>query len=298
MIVPTLNASKWWPQFREGLLAQNIAPKQVLIVDSESTDRTADFAIESGFQVASIRRHEFNHGDTRQWASGFFPDAEILVFMTQDAILADSSALRELVAVFDDPSIGAAYGRQLPRQGCGPIEAHSRLFNYAQTSDVRSLDSRTRLGVKTIFISNSFAAYRRCALESVAGFPRHVILGEDTMTAAQLLLKGWQIAYVSDAKVYHSHEYSIWQEFQRYFDHGVLRSREPWLRDEFGRADGEGRRYVKSELKYLWPNHARLIPIALMRTAAKLAAYWLGSHEHMLSNSLKRKISMHGFFWE
>jgi len=296
--VPTLNGARWFPQFRDGLLAQNISPNQVVIVDSTSTDETPDLARESGFNVVSIPRCEFNHGGTRQWASGFFPDSEILVYLTQDAILADSSALEELLAAFHDPLVGAAYGRQLPRQESDPIEAHSRIFNYSQTSSVRSLESRRQLGLKSIFISNSFAAYRKNALDSVAGFPPHVILGEDTMTAARLLLSGWQIAYVADAKVYHSHKYSIWQEFQRYFDHGVLRAREPWLRDNFGSADGEGKRYVMSELKYLWPDHAALVPMALLRTAAKLTAYWLGSHEDILTNGVKRRISMHGFFWK
>src|SRR5271155_2144887 len=66
VIVPTLNGARWWPQFCEGLLAQNISPSQVLIVDSTSTDHTPDLARESGFHVVSIPRCEFNHGGTRQ----------------------------------------------------------------------------------------------------------------------------------------------------------------------------------------------------------------------------------------
>jgi rhamnosyltransferase len=165
---------------------------------------------------------------------GFFPDAEILVYLAQDAILASSDAIEELATAFRDPHVGAAYGRQLPRPGAGPIEAHGRLFNYQAAPDVRSLQCRRRLGFKTVFISNSFAAYRRSALEDAGGFPLRTVFGEDTITATRMLLNGWKIAYVAGASVYHSHEYSAREEFRRYFDIGVLHAREAWLVREFG----------------------------------------------------------------
>jgi rhamnosyltransferase len=298
VIVPTLNAAEMWPEFRRSLMAQNVAPHQVLIVDSASTDNTVELACASGFGVVSIARSDFNHGGTRQRAIQFFPAAEILVYLTQDAILADSHAIEELVDAFRDGQIGAAFGRQLPRPNAGPIEAHSRIFNYPAQSDVRSFDCRERLGFKTIFVSNSFAAYRRSALESIGGFPVDVIFGEDTCAVARMLMNGWKVAYVAGARAYHSHEYSCGQEFKRYFDIGVLHSREPWLVREFGGTGGEGKRYVTSELRYLWPGHARLLPSAILRTAAKFAGYKLGLRESKLNNSLKRRLSMHHGFWQ
>ncbi len=155
-----------------------------------------------------------------------------------------------------------------------------------------------KIGFKSIFISNSFAAYRREALMAVGGFPRNVIFGEDTVTAAKLLLSGWKIAYVAEAQVYHSHSYSWRQEFRRYFDIGVLHARESWLLEEFGGAGGEGGRFVRSELSYLWPKHWWLIPSALIRTALKLVGYRLGRIEKKLSVRWKRRLSMHRRFWE
>ena len=37
------------------------------------------------------------------------------------------------------------------------IEAHARIFNYSAISNVRSLASRKRLGIKAVFLSNSLA---------------------------------------------------------------------------------------------------------------------------------------------
>ncbi len=298
IIVPTLNAAGTWAEFQSALVAQKIDPAQVLIVDSASTDNTPELARASGFRVTSIARSEFNHGGTRQWATRFFPDAEILVYLTQDAILAGPNAIEDLLTALRDPQVGVAYGRQLPRPEAGPIEAHGRLFNYPAASAVRSLDSRDELGFKTIFVSNSFAVYRRSALEDVGGFPVNTIFGEDTITAARMLLKGWKIAYVADACVYHSHEYTAWQEFKRYFDIGVLHTREAWLLREFGRTAGEGRRFVLSELNYLRSKNPLLGPLALLRTAAKFAGYKLGTKEAKLGSGLKHRISMHRGFWQ
>jgi len=226
------------------------------------------------------------------------PDADILIYLTQDAILATADAIAKLLEVFDDPSVGAAYGRQLPRRGATAIEAHARHFNYPAVSQVRVLTDRERLGFKTIFISNSFAAYRSSALRAVGGFPKDVIFGEDTITAAKLLLAGWKIAYVAEAQACHSHNYTWMQDFRRYFDIGVLHSRESWLLDEFGQAGGEGKRFVFSELKYLWSNHIVLIPSAMVRTGLKLAGYRLGRLHRKLSMGWKRRLSMHPSFWK
>jgi len=296
VIVPTLNAAKHWQQFASALLAC-IRPEQVLIVDSESTDGTLTLARAAGFQVQSVARAQFDHGHTRQAAAEMLPYAEILVYMTQDAVLAGPNALASLVAVFKDPQVGAACGRQLPRIGAKAIEAHARKFNYPATSEVRTLESRAQLGLKAAFLSNSLSAYRRSALMDVGGFPRDVIFGEDMVTAARLLLAGYRIAYVADACVYHSHSYTKIQEFKRYFDIGVLHNRERWLLEEFGNATGEGRRFVFSELRYLLGQDILQIPSALIRSAIKLVAYRLGRMETRLSIGIKRQLSMNSGFW-
>jgi rhamnosyltransferase len=297
VVVPTLNAAKVWPAFHNALALQRVQPKHVLILDSKSDDRTPDLARAAGYQVFSVERADFNHGGTRQLAANLLQDVDFLVFLTQDAVLAHPDALSQLIESMRDPEVAAAYGRQLPRPGATPIEAHARLFNYPDKSDVRTLARREELGFKAIFISNSFATYRREALIDVGGFPCDVIFGEDTITAAKLVLAGWKVAYVAEAKVYHSHTYSWAQEFRRYFDIGVLHSRESWLLAEFGRTGSEGRRFVASELRYLFPRYWWLVPSALVRTGLKLLGYRLGRNERRLTGRVKRKLSMQSAFW-
>lgn len=302
VVVPVLNAMPDWEAFC-GALTVNLAEmglpaSRVLILDSASEDGTALAAAKSGFQVMSIRREEFDHGATRQLAVDALPEAEILVYLTQDAILAGTDSLRELVKVFADPEIGAAYGRQLPRAGATAIEAHARMFNYPETSRLRELESRQELGLKSIFLSNSFAAYRRAALVGVGGFSKRTIFGEDMMVAGRLHLQGWKTAYVATAAVNHSHAYGYKREFQRYFDIGVLHSRESWLLKEFGGASGEGLKFLMSETRTLWAKSAGEIPSAWLRTVLKYAGYWMGQREAWLSLRWKRWMSMNGSFWK
>lgn len=296
VIVPTRNAAHNWPLFISALLAC-ARPDQVLIIDSESTDGTALLAQRAGFQVCSISQARFNHGGTRQMGADMLPNSELLVYLTQDSVLTGSRSLANLLACFADPQVGAAYGRQLPRPEAGVIEAHARTFNYPAVSEIRSLGSRVELGIRAAFMSNALAAYRHSALLKVGGFPRNVIFGEDTITAARMLLAGYKIAYVAESCAYHSHSYSWIQEFKRYFDIGVLHTREEWLLEEFGKASREGKRFVISELRFVQRREPWKIPSVLFRTGIKLLGYRMGRMESIFPPQIKSGLSMHPKFW-
>lgn len=297
LLVPTYNAGKAWRRWLTALANQTCKPDWCLVIDSGSIDDTVEWARQSGLEVYVISARQFNHGGTRQFGVNMLVDAEIVIFLTQDAILADEHSLANLVGVFRDKSIGAVYGRQLPHAEAKALGAHARIYNYPSQSQVKTLADAPRLGIKTPFISNSFAAYRREALEAVGGFPDNVILAEDMVVAARMLMRGWHVAYCAEAKVYHSHDYSMLEEFRRYFDTGVLHAREKWLLETFGNAEGGGMGFVLSELVYLAKNAPWLIPLALMRTGAKYLGYRLGMNEAILPVAVKLFLSMNRVYW-
>ena len=69
-------------------------------------------------EVQHLTKEEFDHGGTRRQAAEL-SDAEILVFMTQDAMPADRELIGALVgALAENPQAGAAYARQLPKKDC------------------------------------------------------------------------------------------------------------------------------------------------------------------------------------
>jgi rhamnosyltransferase len=299
LYIPTLNAGTLWPQVLEGIESQTVTFAKKIIIDSGSTDGTLSFPSVKTFEILSLDKKDFDHGGTRQMAVEKFPDADIYVFLTQDAILASPDAIANLVRPFEtDPNLGMVYGRQLPHRGAKELEAHARLFNYPETSQIRALKDAGKYGIKTISCSNSFAAYRRPAFEEAGGFPSGSILGEDVIIAGQMLLKGWKKAYIADAQVHHSHDYSIKEEFKRYFDIGVFHADNDWIFDHFGRAESEGMKYLKSEISYLIKNNPLLLP----KSGASLFAKWLGYKVGLVHDSIplhfNKMFSMHHRFWD
>jgi rhamnosyltransferase len=297
LIVPTLNAGPLWREFADAVRSQVLRPDRMLVVDSASTDDTPDQAVADGFEVLRIDRKDFDHGGTRRMAAAMLTDCDFLIFLTQDAILGDPHSITHLLAPFADPSVAGVCGRQLPRPGAGEIEIFARHFNYPATSSVRSYADAGTLGVKAAFFSNSYAAYRRAALDGVGGFPSNLIVGEDMYTAGKLLLAGWNLVYTADATVFHSHSYTMIEEARRYFDIGVLMALQPWLPERFGTIKGHGLKYVRAEAAFLWQRRPTLIFPALARNFLKLLTFQCGKRHQLLPKVWARKLSMHRNFW-
>ncbi|MDA8083398.1 MAG: glycosyltransferase family 2 protein [Nitrospiraceae bacterium] len=297
VIIPTLNAGEGLDPLLESLGTQTL-PCETIIADSSSTDNTTRIAARHGATICAIPRNTFDHGGTRTLA-GKGASGDILIYMTQDALPADRMSLENLVKPFADPSVGAAFGRQLPRPDAAPFGAHLRLFNYPAASSVRRLADKRSLGIRTSFLSNSFAAYRRSALTQIGWFRERLIMGEDTCAGASLLVAGYAIAYAADATVYHSHDYTPLQEMRRYFDIGVFHDGEAWMLDEFGGAGREGLSYMRSAVTYLAAvGKHHLVPELLLRSAMKFAGYRLGRLHRYIPLPLAKRLSMHRDWWD
>ena len=296
--VMTRNPGEGLREVLERVNQQSLRFQRKIVVDSNSTDSACVHAAEQGFEVFSLGRRTFNHGGTREWCVKQLGDVEIVVFLTQDAILASGDSVERLLAYFADAKVGAAYGRQLPHEGASKIAAHARLFNYGEEPRLKTYADRSVLGIKTPFLSDSFAAYRLAALEEIGGFPEHVIVCEDMYAGAKLLMKGYTVAYAADAAVYHSHDYDLVQEFRRYFDTGVFQKQEPWIREVFGGAEGTGLRLVKSQLQYLWHAGAYGEMVhAVLSNAMKLFGYRLGLYFQLMPKWLCRYLSGQGYYF-
>ena len=296
--IPLLNGGELWNKCISAILDSEFKPNNILVIDSGSTDGSDILAVNAGFKLIRIDRNDFDHGGTRQMAAEQLKDYQILIYMTQDSILASPQALGSLVSAFGDDKIGAAYGRQLPRKEANHIEAHARFFNYPDTSNKRTSLDIPKMGIKAAFMSNSFAAYRTKALFEAGGFPDKIIFGEDTLVAARMLQLGWSIVYTADAMVYHSHNNSILKEFKRYFDIGVMHRDQSWFIKLFGKPEGEGLRFIKSELAYLFKVSPWLIPEAFIRNFAKYAGYKIGQRAKYLPKTISRKLSLNERYFE
>ncbi|QXF36027.1 rhamnosyltransferase [Photorhabdus luminescens] len=296
IIVPTYNAGVDWKHWLSITTKIN-NKKNIVVIDSSSSDSTVDTALQYGVKTISIPKSEFNHGGTRNNALKALSDIDVVVFLTQDAQLATEDEITKLLKCFIDKEVAAVYGRQIPHANANPLAKHARLFNYSDKSYIRSKTDIRKFGIKSAFMSNSFAAYRTSVFHELGGFPEHTILAEDMFLTAKMILSGYKVVYCSEAVVYHSHNYSPWEEFRRYFDIGVFHTCQSWIQQEFGDASDEGIKFVKSELNYLLKNAPLWIPRALLTTALKLIGYKLGKNYRRIPKSWCQRFSMYKSYW-
>ena len=112
-------------------------------------------------------------------------------------------------------------------------------------------------------------------------------------------MEGKKIAYAADAKVFHSHNYTICQDFKRYFDMGVFHKNEDWLLTEFSRPQSEAVKYIKSEIKFLWKqNKLILLPELILRNTMKFLGYTLGFKYAFLPKSISKILSTNRHWWD
>lgn len=297
LIIPTLDAAWNLDRLLPALKRQTAVPDRIIILDSQSTDGTAELFREAGAEVVEIPRGSFDHGGTRQVGAEMAGDVDVLLYMTQDAIPAHPEAFARLLAAFDDPRVGVAYGRQLPLPDASAIATQARLFNYPDRSSVTTLADVKRLGIRAVFCSDAFAAYRRSAVATVGGFPSPVIWGEDALLSARLMLHGWSKAYVADARVFHSHDYRLGEYFRLYFDAGVSHAHHPWLTQLVGGAGGEGKRFALRQLTNLASSHPLQVPKAAAILAVRYLGYAFGRHSAGLPDWMRRHMTRNRTYW-
>lgn len=298
VIIPTRNGGEGFGELLAALTIQSLQPDEILTVDSGSEDATVQTARSYGAEVRRIKPEEFNHGGTRSMAAGLAM-GDILVFLTQDVLPASRDMLARLVQpLLEDPEVDLSYARQLPSFEATAIAAHLRHFNYPESSSKRTFEDRERLGLKTVFVSNSCAAYRRSSLAEIGYFEADLIFGEDSWAAGKLLKKGGKIAYAAEAAVYHSHNYSWAEEFRRYFDIGVFHETGKWLLDTYGGTGQRGLDYVRSGLSYLWGRRRySMIGDFMVRVGLKFCGYRLGRIYRHLPERIARGLSMNRRWW-
>ncbi len=299
VLIPVLNGAKFLPDLFAALARQSVQPQEIIVADSGSTDGSAEICKSHGARVIPVCREEFDHGTTRNLLAAA-ASGDILLYFTQDALLAADDSLAHLVdALIADESIACAYGRQLPAQNASLQAASLRSFNYPEQSQVRQYRDHLHYGLKTIFISNSYAAYKKDIFSAAGGFQDGLIFGEDTCFVGKLLASGYKVAYCAKATVYHSHNYRLPEEFRRSFDIGVLHASEKWLLETYGGAAGIGGKFVCFALHNILQSGKYLLLYDwLLRNALKFLGYKMGRMYTYLPEKICVYCSMHRFWWK
>ena len=247
--------------------------------------------------VEEITPDEFDHAATRD--KGIRQsDADIVICMTQDACPDNEYLVSELVQALEEANVAVAYARQLPRKESTLLERYTRQFNYPPESKVKSSKDLEKMGIKTFFCSDVCAAYNRDMYLKNGGFEKKAIFNEDMVFASTAINAGYSVAYVAEARVIHSHNYTGFQQFQRNFDNGVSHADN---QEAFHNVEtlGEGKRLVFDTARYLIRHHEfgqlfRLVYIS----GCKVVGYKLGEKYYKLPKKLISFCTMNKKYWQ
>lgn len=300
VIIPTYHSDDKLDRLLKMLYQQTIKPRQVFLLHTEDfkgQEQPIPEISKSNISIIPIDKKEFDHGATRGYGASL-SNADILMFMTQDAIPADERLIESLLIPFEDPWVAAAYARQLPDDKANLVERYTRHFNYPKLSRIKSKDDIEELGIKTFFCSDVCAAYRNSVYQKMGGFVKKTIFNEDMIMAAGMIRADYRIAYAAEAKVIHSHKYTYLQQFTRNFDLGVSHNQ---YKEVFQgvKSESEGMKLVKCTLRYLIEKKQYLlVPDLILSSGFKYLGYQFGLRYDILPKNFVMRCSMNKAYWK
>ena len=295
IILLTKNSEKTIGSCLRAVFEQEFQSFEVILIDSGSIDRTLDIVSRYPVVLEKIKPYDFNHGHTRNLGAEM-ATGEFLVFLSADAEPANNQWLTHLLAPFECKNVAAAYGRQLPRENANPVETAFLNLTYpARERSHTKNDAVRNTPQNTVLLSDVCSAIRR-EIWDKCKFNEEIVMSEDQDIARKILAMGYRIIYQANAKVYHSHEYTLTDVFRRYVDSGdAMRNINQVSCDPYQAA-----KYVvalaletvtfilKSDVKQkiFWLSYA------LLYNAAKIAGFICGMQTGSFSRFLIERLSL------
>ena len=304
IIIPTYKPDDRFLESLRRLSKQSIKPNNIYIINTDKSiwdsldmdNKIKKLSLDIGIDISHIAKKDFDHGASRNLGVSK-SKAEYFVCMTQDALPKDKALIEELIKPMSD-EIKLSYARQEAYKEASEIEKFTRSYNYPQVSEVKSEADKDIYGIKLYFCSNVCAAYERETFEKLGRFKEGLILNEDMIYAACVLKSGKKLMYSAVAVVYHSHDYSARQQFERNFDIAVS---QVMYKEYFEglKSESEGIKLVKKTALHLIKKGKFLSVFKLIYiSGAKYLGYKKGKNYLKLTKKQRIKCSMNKSYWE
>jgi len=223
IVIPTRNAGQPLDRLLAAVRNQDSGfTSEVVAIDSGSTDGTLARLRTAGATVLEVPAGAFNHGHTRNQALARC-GGDFAILLVQDAVPTSRSWLSALTApLLHSPLVAGTFARQRPCARASRVTAHYLEQWIAAQSEPRTVGPLTAEAFERMSPRERLAA---CAFDNVCSCVRLSVwrdhpfaatpIAEDLEWARDVLLAGYQLTYVPDAVVQHSHERPVTYELQR-----------------------------------------------------------------------------------
>lgn len=302
VIIPACYPKKRFLKLLDRLENQTVPVNRIIVMNTQKDGLEALISEQElkkahpKLLLSHLKREAYDHGGTRH-EGVMKSDGDVFICMTQDALPEDGHLVEALTKALQQEDVAVAYARQLPEADCSRMERFTRQFNYPEEGFVKGQEDVSRLGIKTYFCSNVCAAYKREVYDRLGGFVSPTIFNEDMIWAARAVKAGYRIAYVAQARVIHSHNYTALQQLHRNFDLGVSHAQYPEIFADVP-PEGEGAKLVKKTALHLLRTAPLQIFSLVFQSAAKLIGYKLGKNYRKLPKKLVKRLSMQKSYWK
>lgn len=115
VIIPVSYPDEKLQKILDRLEKQTHPVERIIVINTDEAGFPKNLRWPANMEVYHIAPEEFDHGATRDMAARK-STADLMLFMTQDAVPADTHLVEYLAKAFDDPLVAAAYARQLAKK--------------------------------------------------------------------------------------------------------------------------------------------------------------------------------------
>jgi cellulose synthase/poly-beta-1,6-N-acetylglucosamine synthase-like glycosyltransferase len=204
-----------------GSLAASEHPVEIIVVDDGSTDGTADTVTRLGLANVRVLRQP-NGGKPAALNAGVAACHHDIVVMLDGDTVFEPSTVRNLVARFNDPRVGAVAGNARVADR-GSLLARWQNIEYVVGFNIDRRVQDTWHVITTV--PGAVGAFRRSALLEVGGVSDQT-LAEDTDLTIAIGRAGWRVCYEPTARAWTDAPATFAQLWrQRYrWSYGIMQS--------------------------------------------------------------------------
>ena len=231
IICPIYNGQKYIENLNSSILKQKLNTDfnlEILYVVTKRIDESENILKKLNCNYTLIEPKDFSHSKTREMMAEK-ATGDIIVFISQDIKIKNNIWLKNLITPIIKGECEASFSRQICENNT--IEKYTREKNYPKESRIVSKKDIDKYGLLTFFYSDASSAVSTKIYRELNAYDgKDILINEDMYFAHKLIHAGYRIKYCADSEVYHSHEFTFRQLYNRYYDTGVFFKENPYLK--------------------------------------------------------------------